>query len=288
MAQISSGDEKVPLWRQWSAIVGGLLVASGWIALVIALAPALMGDGSNLWRYAMFMLMIYVPLLPIALIGGWLCRSQVLRAGQSPGVWMAAGILIGGGGVAASLLMSWLNGGVVEGSGMTGFGLLVVLGMMLTLVQASMEEVLFRGWLQPILAEQRGAIAGVLGSALLFALFHLIGGARAPVTLVFIMLAGVLFGLLRQRTGGIAASVGAHAAWNITEGSVFGLVPNPGTDLFGSVLDFDIAGPPIWGGSDEGLNASVGTLMVMAALVLPFLATVRPRGGKPAQPGLAV
>ncbi|MFN3470147.1 MAG: lysostaphin resistance A-like protein [Novosphingobium sp.] len=288
MAQIPSAEGTAPAWRQWAAVAGGLLIASGWIAFIIALAPALMGDGSNLWRYAVFMLMIYVPLLPIALIGGWLCRSRVLRLGQSPGVWMAAGILIGAGGVSASLLMSWLNGGVVPGSGMSGFSLAVGLGMMLTLVQASMEEVLFRGWLQPVLAARWGAMAGVLASALLFALFHLIGGARAPVTLAFIMLAGVLFGLLTQRTGGLAASVAAHAAWNITEGSVFGLVPNPGTELFGSILDFDLAGPPIWGGSDEGLNASVGTLMVMAAMLLPLLAIGLPRSGTPTRPGLPV
>jgi membrane protease YdiL (CAAX protease family) len=139
----------------------------------------------------------------------------------------------------------------------------------------SVEEIFFRGWLQPVLSERFGVAVAVLLSTLAFAALHLMGGARSPTTLVNLFLGGLLFGLLAARGGGIAGAIGAHFAYNWSEQMVLGLDPNPGVGSFGSVLDYDLAGPAWWGGSDEGLNASIAMTIALLALLVPLLVLAR-------------
>lgn len=271
MAQTGSAEQGAPAWRQWLAIGAGLLVSWSWVLLVVYLAPDILGGEATPGIYAAFTLTLYVPLLAFALLAGWIGGTKVLQMGWSPLGWTTAGLVVGVGGLSGALAMSWLSGTVVAGSGATGLTALVLLGLGLTVVQSAMEEVLFRGWLLPVLSQRLGQIAGICGSAILFAGFHLVGGARQPLTLLFITLAGVLFGLLALRSGGILAPVAAHAAWNGSEDTLFGLVPNPGNEMLGSIFDFDLIGNSLWGGNDEGLNASVGVVVVMIAAILPLL-----------------
>ncbi|HQS95898.1 MAG: hypothetical protein B7X90_03535 [Novosphingobium sp. 17-62-19] len=271
MAQTGSAEVGAPAWRQWLAIGAGLLVSWSWVLTVVFLAPDILGGETTPGIYAAFTLTLYVPLLLFALLAGWLGGTKVLRLGRAPVGWTTAGLAVGAGGLSGALVMSWLSGTVVAGSGATGLTALVLMGLGLTLVQSAMEEVLFRGWLLPVLSQRLGQVASVCGSALLFAGFHLIGGARQPLTLVFITLAGLLFGLLALRSGGILAPIAAHAAWNGSEDGLFGLVPNPGNELLGSIMDFDLVGNPLWGGNEEGLNASFGAVVVMIAAILPLL-----------------
>ncbi|MET0246329.1 MAG: CPBP family intramembrane glutamate endopeptidase, partial [Sphingomonas sp.] len=78
------------------------------------------------------------------------------------------------------------------------------------------------------------------------------------------------------RSGGIAAPIAAHFAWNGSEQLIFGLDPNPGVGPFGSVLDLDLAGAARWGGSAEGLNASVGMTIALLVVLVPLLIAARP------------
>lgn len=79
------------------------------------------------------------------------------------------------------------------------------------------EELFFRGFLFPLLKKSFGAVAGVLLSALPFALLH--GGqyqwAWQQITLVGI--AGAAFGYVRHRTGSTAASTILHGCFNLTQ-----------------------------------------------------------------------
>jgi hypothetical protein len=143
-------------------------------------------------------------------------------------------------------------------------------GTALIVLQAGSEEVFFRGWLQPILVKAWGA-AGIATTAVTFAALHLIGGANSVVSVLNLFLGGLLFGLLAARYGGIAAAVAAHFAWNWAEQLLFGLYPNPGNGSFGSILNLDLAGSAWWGGSDEGLNASIAMTFALAILLAPLL-----------------
>lgn len=73
-----------------------------------------------------------------------------------------------------------------------------------------LEEVLFRGFVQPACVDRLGTSGGILFTALLFAAIH---GADAMLP-VFAL--AVVLGILRHRTGGLAAPVLAHCLWNGT------------------------------------------------------------------------
>ena len=167
------------------------------------------------------------------------------------------------------------------GGGGAGAGMFLW-GTALIVIQSGSEEVFFRGWIQPILVKAWG-FAGILTTAATFAALHLIGGAISVVSVLNMFLGGVLFGLLAARYGGIAVAVAAHFAWNWAEQLLFGLYPNPGIGSFGSILNFDLVGSSWWGGSDEGLNASIATTFALAILLAPYL-IVPARDSQP--PGL--
>jgi membrane protease YdiL (CAAX protease family) len=73
---------------------------------------------------------------------------------------------------------------------------------------AFFEESLFRGNLQPLLVARWGRPAGLLATALVFALAHL---SPRPLALLVKGLLGLLFGALRARDGSLWSSAIAHA-----------------------------------------------------------------------------
>ncbi len=151
--------------------------------------------------------------------------------------------------------------------------LLVLASSLLVLFQTAAEEAFFRGWLQPVLAKGWGRNVGIAGAAIAFALLHVVGGTRDPLSIVNLFMGGLVFGLLAWRTGTVAAAIGAHFAWNWVEECLFGLDPNPGIGTFGSITDFDMVGSALWGGSGEGLNASIAitfALVALATLLIPW------------------
>lgn len=264
----------------WAAIVIGVLLGWGWVLLAQQVGATITIE-SEVAANALFYLILFGPLGAIGLAAGALSRARVLRRGEQAGRWSAIGIGLGAAGLLATLALSWLQGGVVSGSVPAAALGVIVLGVALTLFQTGVEEVFFRGWLQPALMARIGPVAGIVVTALCFSAFHVAGGARAPMSLVNITLAGLFFGLLAWRSGGIVASIAAHFTWNVIESSVFGLVPNPANDVFGSLLDLDLLGAPWWGGQDEGLNASVGTAAVLLAFIVPLAWRPAPNTASP-------
>lgn len=254
----------------WLAIAGGVLAAWTWIVFAQVLGQTLSGASIGALS-TLYMLLLFGPLVPIALAAGRVARISVFSLGPHPAAWIATGLAAGLAGLAATILLSWLNGGLANGETPRGTVGLLALGFGLTLLQASIEEVTFRGWLQPALIARVGSGAGIGLAAALFMVFHLAGGAREPLSLVSIFLGGVFFGLLAWRSGGLAGACAAHFAWNAAEDSGLGLVPNPGSSDLGSLFDLDVAGSALWGAGPEGLNSSIGTIAVLVALIVPLL-----------------
>lgn len=219
----------------------------------------------------LFASVIFGSLLIFALVGGRLSKVNPLRIGRKPALMLPIGALIGLIGVFASASYAWLAGTLTYGPGSTGNVGLLLWGTAVILFGAAVEEIYFRGWLQPILIRHFGVPFAVLLSALAFATLHVMGGARSPTTLVNLFLGGLLFGLLAARAGGLAGAIAAHFTWNWSEQIVLGLDPNPGVGSFGAWLDLDLAGPALWGGSEEGLNASLAMTLTLFALVVPLL-----------------
>ena len=78
------------------------------------------------------------------------------------------------------------------------------------------EEVLFRGFLLPLLVRSVGPWVGILLTAAPFALLHGPQYQWAWQQILLVGLAGTVFGYARYTTGSTAASTLIHAGYNIT------------------------------------------------------------------------
>jgi len=231
--------------------------------------PSLLGAhaGNVALVETVFATAVFGILIVAALIAGALVGRNVAAAGPRPGPMAAIGLAVGIGGVSIATGYAAIAGTLTTGAGAgTGAGLLL-LGAGAVAVQVVGEEVFFRGWLQPALVDRWSPAAGVVATALLFAGLHVVGGARAPLSIANLFLGGLMFGLFALRGRGLAGAVGVHFGWNATEQLVWGLDPNPGVGGFGAIADRDLAGAALWGGSGEGLNASIGMTAVLLAIL---------------------
>ena len=266
--------------RPRSALVDWTIIVLGLVAALFAVAEPVRDAISEritvdslITANVLFYAVLFIPLIVLSLVLGFLGRHRVVRAGDHPIRWMVVSLLAGAGGLAACVLYVWLNGSLrpVPLDASAQDHLLLAAGIVLLGVAA--EEFLFRGWLLSALQDMLGQSWAVLLSAIAFSGFHWwAGGAAADVvSLANLMLGGLWFGLLAVRSGGILAPMAAHFAWNASESIVFGLDPNPGVDDLGALANYDLVGLPMWGGSGEGLNASIAMTIVLAALVIPLL-----------------
>lgn len=261
-------------FADWAIIAIGLLAALFVVAEPVrnAVSESITVD-SVVTGYVLFYLVLFAPLILLSLVLGRLGRHRVLRAGGRPLWWTLVGLLVGAGGLATCVFYAWLNGSLrpvaIDAQAQNH----LMLGTAIVLLGVTAEELLFRGWLLGALQDMLGSSWAILLSAIAFSGFHWwAGGAAANVvSLANLLLGGLWFGLLAVRSGGILAPMAAHFAWNASESIVFGLDPNPGVDDLGALADYDLVGLPIWGGSGEGLNASIAMTLVLAALVIPLL-----------------
>jgi uncharacterized protein len=92
----------------------------------------------------------------------------------------------------------------------------LLVGVLATTLGPLFEELLFRGFLLPLLVRSFGAAAGVVLCSLPFTLLH---GPQYHWTwqhLVLLFVASLAFSLVRLHTGSTAASTLVHATYNLT------------------------------------------------------------------------
>ena len=88
------------------------------------------------------------------------------------------------------------------------------------LIAPLFEELLFRGFLQPLLSRTFGLVTGVLLTSALFGSLHLFQYSLAWQYALIIFLAGVAFGWVRARTRSVVPGTLMHCCFNSV--SVFG------------------------------------------------------------------
>ncbi|MEP7351811.1 MAG: type II CAAX endopeptidase family protein [Acidobacteriota bacterium] len=93
---------------------------------------------------------------------------------------------------------------------------MVLVGLLVVAIGPAFEELVFRGFLQPLLKKFIGAWPAVFGAAVPFALIHGVQNEWAWQPLLLIWLAGSLFGAVRHWTGSTSASILLHASYNLT------------------------------------------------------------------------
>ncbi|SFG05404.1 hypothetical protein SAMN05518801_106157 [Novosphingobium sp. CF614] len=187
--------------------------------------------------------------------------------GTRRGLMAGSGVGLGVLALAVSAALCAIAGTAQEGMpAKEGMGLLL-LETVLLLIQSGAEEYYFRGWLQADLQRRWGAWPALGAAALLFAALHFIAAASDPLSFVTLLLGGLLFGLAYRKSGSFLLPWGLHFGWNWAEELLFGLYPNPGSGTFGTLLNIDLAGSGWWGGTSEGLNASLSSVIALVAVL---------------------
>ncbi|MFL6765370.1 MAG: CPBP family intramembrane glutamic endopeptidase [Sphingomicrobium sp.] len=148
-------------------------------------------------------------------------------------------------------------------------------GVLLALIASAilpgfMEELLFRGIIQRFLEELLGSWGGLALASLAFGFAHYFNpDATARACLWIALEAGVLLGGAYMLTRSLWLPTGLHAAWNFTQGAVFG-VPISGSPATGLVRA-TLSGPELLSGGGFGLEASVIALVIATAAGIWFV-----------------
>lgn len=143
----------------------------------------------------------------------------------------------------------------------------LAMGLIIFSGVAFAEELTFRGYLQYMLGRKNQTV-GMILSAGVFALNHLLNIQNYTLlSLVYLMMGGILFGVIRMKTKNIWFPLGFHIAWNWTEIRVFGL----GNHTDNHWLTTYITQDSLWNGGESGSGLILIMIEVLMILVFIFL-----------------
>jgi len=182
--------------------------------------------------------------------------------------------IVFGGGTAALMLITPILGGVGRivpkaHSDFQWTSLLFYLVMIL--LAAAGEEMIFRGYAFQILIEKLGPYSTVLPMAVLFGLLHGANPNATPLAIVNTILWGVILGYAFLRSRDLWLPIGLHFGWNA-------VLPLFGVNLSGLTIDltryeyrWDVL--PLWSGGDYGPEGGLLTTIFAVAVFFALMRT---------------
>ena len=195
------------------------------------------------------------------------------KAGAVPGFYggLVAGVVM----VAALVACIWLVGGYEPGAlfpAAQSPGALIAIARLFVcfIVQASIEEIIFRGWLTSVITRRTNLIYGVLISSLTFTLVHF-----SPDTSWLIMGNTLLFALFASvwaiSSNNIWGAMGWHSGWNWILATGFD-VPVTGLDAGVPALTVSLTpvGTTLLTGGAEGPEGSIFCTILLVCGIIFF------------------
>lgn len=158
-----------------------------------------------------------------------------------------------------------------------GFGTV----LLILLLGALAEELMFRGYPFQHLELGIGAIGAISVFSVMFGAVHLANPGASLWGLVNTILIGVLLSIAYLRTRALWLPWGIHFGWNFALGAIFGL-PVSGLRLFNVVVWTTASGPNWVTGGRYGVEASATTVVIILAGIvavwkLPLAPLAQPR-----------
>jgi len=216
--------------ESWTVLVGAFTVLAGWMAaslIILSIQQSIRKDpaGTVSWLGLLATNLSLIVLIPLSM----LVATQLNR--QTPGLlssvegrvrwrplaWFALAAVV----LELVALAAVEFGGVdVLNSGHSGVAKdvagVIAVTLLTSSLQAAGEEYFFRGYLlQTIGSFARNPWVSVLVTAVIFTMAHGIWPWQSPALFLDRFAFGVVAGLLVVRTGGLEASIAAHAANNV-------------------------------------------------------------------------
>jgi uncharacterized protein len=283
-------DEPAKGWLPWGALAPFLTIAFVAIPVLATLAPMeamglVDGRGDPIGPQGLIAFLLPPFALTGLLVLGWvrfverrpLATIGLTRTGGARGFLL--GLAIGLGTIAAVVAAGWVAGALDASGYAPAFASPAALGSVFVLlfafvVQSSVEEILFRGWLLSVVARKFGIVAAVALTSILFGVLHFSPGQPWLVALN-IQLFSVFACVWALRAGNIWGVMGWHAGWNWLLATGFEL-PVTGLDVGLPALLVALApiGPAWLTGGAQGPEGSVFcTLFFLAGIA--FIAARR-------------
>ncbi len=195
-------------------------------------------------------------------------------ANRAGAVHLGVGIALVGGSSLAIVGVQWLAGWVRFERVANYEAVLpsLGLGVLVLVIGAIGEELLFRGYGFQHLIRAFGPWVSILATSLLFGWAHTANPAFTRISMINTALFGMVFGYAYWRTRDLWLPIGMHWAWNFTLGVIGANVSGLRIKLLGiSVVS---TGPAAWSGGDYGPEASLLATVVLAGTAI-FLWKVR-------------
>ena len=155
--------------------------------------------------------------------------------------------------------------------------------LLILVVGALAEELIFRGYPFQHLEQGIGAIGAITVFSVLFGTVHLANPGASLWGLINTILIGVLLSLAYLRTRALWLPWGIHFGWNFALGLLFGL-PVSGLRIFNVVVRTTAGGPHWVTGGYYGVEASATTVMVILIGVVMVWKLPLARLAQPATP----
>lgn len=283
---VRQGKRVTPVWLAILLAVLFVFIGQfiGAIPYAILLILEMLPSGSSPMGAALFLVIFFfITLTPTGLLLWlWLALYEkrplrtlgLERTGALPK--FLRGLLLGGLIFLGVVLLLALPGMLEVEDGFAGITLTAFLALLIALpgwiLQGSLEEVLMRGWLMPVVGVRAKPWMGVLISSGLFAVLHLLNPNVTLLSVVNLVLAGLMFALFALWEEGLWGVCGLHAAWNWVQGGL-------GFPVSGNLLNSPVllplaeTGPDVLTGGAFGPEGGLGVTAVTlgACIVLAWL-----------------
>jgi len=214
--------ESYPFWG-YLDLLGFVLIALLGTAVVSLLGAALIGATHVKRVFVLFpaQVLLYAFLLgALAVIfrryyGRPFWQSLRWTTARFSSPWVATcGVSVAFGVMAASVLLHTPDIDSPMKALLSDPASVVMIAVIGTTLAPICEEIVFRGFLQPLLVRSLGAAPGILLAAAAFGLMHLQEYGYSWRHALLISTAGAAFGWMRHRTGSTKAAALMHAAYN--------------------------------------------------------------------------
>jgi membrane protease YdiL (CAAX protease family) len=140
--------------------------------------------------------------------------------------------------------------------------------LLILLLAAMAEELMFRGYPFQHLEQGIGAIGAIAVFSVMFGAVHLANPGASLWGLINTILIGVLLSISYLRTRALWLPWGIHFGWNFALGVLFGL-PVSGLRVFNVVVRTTVSGPTWVTGGSYGVEASATAgIIILAGIVM--------------------
>ena len=141
--------------------------------------------------------------------------------------------------------------------------------ILLFIIQSFSEEIIFRGFMIPMIQYRIGTMAALIISSLLFFAVHLGNPNASVLGMINLVCGGFLMGLIFLKYKNIWAPTGFHASWNFVQSAFLGF-PVSGLEIH-SLVDLEETGNDYISGGAFGYEGSLISIIILVLTILYLL-----------------